>query len=229
MAFVEILNKYSVFIYPNNGKRGGMKKTIVKLVISVVLLTGTLILPAYAAMDYSQLEPKPLAEDINPGITSPSALYMKQALGVPGALTNDCSPVTNVALKNKMVSGKNVGPFKVNGLKPAVEAVERVFAKVKKDNPELYSQLGTAGMLCVRKVTGGNDFSNHSWGTAIDIKINKKLDVRGNNKTQVGLKLLYPYFLAEGFYWGAEFPTEDSMHFEVSKEKITEWKNAGII
>lgn len=205
-----------------------MNKTTVKLLAAFVLLSGTLIEQVYAAIDYTKLQPKPSASSINTGKTSPSPSYMKGVLGVPGALTTDCSAVTNNTLKKKIVT-KNVGPFTVTGLKPAVEAVERVFAAVKRDKPALYSQLGTAGMVCVRKVRGGSDFSNHSWGTAIDIKINKKLDAPGDNKTQLGLKELYPYFRAEGFYWGAEFPTEDSMHFEVSKEKIAEWKAKGKI
>jgi hypothetical protein len=205
-----------------------MKKTTVKLLATFVVLSGALIEQAHAATDYSKLEPKPLASSINNGITSPSPSYMKGVLGVPGALTTDCSAVTNSTLRQKIVT-KNVGPFSVTGLKPAVEAVERVFAAVKRDKPALYSQLGTAGMLCVRKVRGGSDFSNHSWGTAIDIKINAKLDAPGDNKTQLGLRELYPYFYREGFYWGAEFPNEDSMHFEVSKEKIAEWKAKKII
>jgi hypothetical protein len=205
-----------------------MKKTTVKLLAAFVVLSGTLIEQAHAAIDYTKLEPKPSASSINNGITSPSPSYMKSVLGVPGALTTDCSAVTNSTLKQKIVT-KNVGPFSVTGLKPAVEAVERVFAAVKRDKPALYSQLGTAGMLCVRKVRGGSDFSNHSWGTAIDIKINGKLDAPSDNKTQLGLRELSPYFRTEGFYWGAEFPNEDSMHFEVSKEKMAEWKAKGII
>ena len=205
-----------------------MKKTTVKLLAAFVVLSGALIGQAHAATDYTTLEPKPSASSINNGITSPSPSYMKGVLGVPGALTTNCSPVTDSTLKQKIVT-KNVGPFSVTGLKPAVEAVERVFAAVKRDKPTLYSQLGTAGMLCVRKVRGGSDFSNHSWGTAIDIKISRKTDAVGDNKTQLGLRELYPYFRGEGFYWGAEFPKEDSMHFEVSKEKIADWKAKKII
>ncbi|MHC5827253.1 MAG: M15 family metallopeptidase, partial [Nostoc sp.] len=142
---------------------------------------------------------------------------MKQVLGIPGDLTENCSTVQDSRLKKLMVA-QDVGPFKITGFKPAVSVLKQIFAQVKQENPQLYSQLGTAGMLCVRKVRGGSNFSNHSWGTAIDIKINQKLDQTGDNKTQGGLKALYPYFQKEKFYWGAQFPTEDSMHFEASKE-----------
>ncbi|MBD0362843.1 MAG: M15 family metallopeptidase, partial [Coleofasciculus sp. C3-bin4] len=97
------------------------------------------------------------------------------------------------------------------------------------EKPALYNQLGTAGMLCVRKVRGGSDFSNHSWGTAIDIKINGRLDVVGDGRTQLGLKELYPYFYNEGFYWGAGYSgsREDSMHFEASRELVERWRVQG--
>jgi hypothetical protein len=180
------------------------------------------LISAITRVDYSKVVPVP--KNINQNLTSPSADYMKRVLGVPGRLTNDCSSVTNNRLRN-YITTKDVGPFSVTGVKPAVNAVARVMSKVKKDNPRLYSQLGSAGMLCVQKVRGGSDFSNHSWGTTIDLKVNGKLDQRGDGKTQLGLKKLYPYFHKEGFYWGAGFrTTEDAMHFEASKEQIAKWK-----
>jgi hypothetical protein len=196
------------------------------IVLTAALLISVTPIEQALAVDYSQLVPTPAPSELNPGLTSPPASYMKSVLGVPGALTTDCSPVTNSKLKNSIVT-QNVGPFRVTGYKPAVEAVKRIFAQVKRDDPELYSQLGTAGMLCVRKVRGGSNFSNHSWGTAIDIRINGKLDGVGDGKTQIGLKKLYPYFHKEGFYWGAAYSgrREDSMHFEASKEQIQRWLN----
>jgi hypothetical protein len=84
----------------------------------------------------------------------------------------------------------------------------------------------------VRPIPGqppSQNFSNHSWGTAIDITINGALDPRGNGTTQLGLLRLHPYFKAEKFYWGAGFSGgfEDSMHFEASEELIREWQREG--
>jgi hypothetical protein len=201
------------------------RQTFVKL-LTVLLLFVTIISPAHAATDYSQLVAIP--SPVNGGMTSTTATYMKGVLGVPGALTTDCSAVTNAKLQKLMVTD-NVGPFRVTGLKPAVNTLKRIFAAVKRDKPEVYNQLGTAGMLCVRKVRGGSDFSNHSWGTAIDLKMNGKLDAVGDGKTQLGLKELEPYFRAEKFYWGAGFggTREDSMHFEASKQLMESWKAGG--
>jgi hypothetical protein len=179
--------------------------------------------PSLKPIDYTKLGEKPNRNSINQGLESTSADYMKSKFGIPGALTTNCSPVTNPKLKGLIVT-KDVGPFSVTGLKPALSALERVFKQVKTEEPQLYKQLGTAGMICVRKVRGGSDFSNHAWGTAVDIKINNKLDVFGDNKTQLGLKKLYPYFHKEGFYWGAGFKRiEDSMHFEASKQLVEKW------
>jgi hypothetical protein len=198
------------------------------LFIAGFLLLVILVRPA-AAIDYSMSSPKPDRNSINSDLTSPTSDYMKSTLGVPGQLTTDCSPVTNSNLR-KLIVTESVGSFKVTGLKPAVSVIRQIFEKVKTEKPELYKQLGTAGMLCVRKVRGGSNFSNHSWGTAVDIRVNGKLDVFGDDKTQLGLKELYPYFHAEKFYWGAGFSRkEDSMHFEASQQLIAKWKASGEI
>jgi D-alanyl-D-alanine carboxypeptidase len=179
------------------------------------------------AKDYSTRIPLPDRNSINQGLISPTPSYMKSVLGIPGQLTIDCSPVTNTNLK-KLIVVKSVGPFRVTGLKPAVSAIQRIFEKVKAEKPELYKQVGTAGMLCVRKIRGGLGFSNHSWGTTIDITINGKLEPLGSNRAQLGLKDLYPYFHSEKFYWGAGFsPRSDSMHFEASQQLIALWKKSG--
>ena len=181
------------------------------------------------AQDYSTKIPLPDNNSINQGLTSPSPSYMKSALGIPGQLAIDCSPVTNTNLK-RLIVVKSVGSFRVSGLKPAVSAIQRIFDKVKAEKPRLYQQVGTAGVLCVRKIRGGQGFSNHSWGTAIDITINGKLEPLGSNRAQLGLKELYPYFHSEKFYWGAGFsPRSDSMHFEASQQLIALWKKSGEI
>jgi hypothetical protein len=191
------------------------------------LLALSICLAGVAATDYTQLAPKPDRTTINQGLTSPTASFMKSQLGAPGALTTNCSPVTNARLKRLIVT-RNFGPFAATGLKPATEAITRILSKVKSEKPELFNQLGTDGMLCVRKVRGGTDFSNHSWGTAIDIRINRKGDAFGDNKTMIGLAEIYPFFHAEKFYWGAGFSRkEDSMHFEASQELIKKWAEEG--
>ena len=48
-------------------------------------------------------------------------------------------------------------------------------------------------------------------------------------KTQLGLTLLADFFNKEGWIWGAGFGREDSMHFEVSREKLLQWRRLGQI
>ena len=186
------------------------------------------------APDFSSLVRIPT--DINHRVTKARQKTMMDTFGAPGALSDDCTPVTNDKVKRLLVT-TDVGPFRVQGLKPAVEALTRIFANVKRDLPELFSQLGTAGMLCCRRIRRApgrppsTQFSNHSWGTAIDIKIKGALDPRGDGKTQLGLLMLHPFFNEELFFWGAGFSgeTEDSMHFEASDELIRRWTHTGVL
>jgi hypothetical protein len=187
-----------------------------------------------SALDFGSLVSIPTG--INQGLTPASPRLMLDVFGTPGVLSLDCSPVTNERLKKLMIT-RNVGPFAVTGIRPAVEALERVFARVAQQEPELFNQLGTAGMLCCRRVKTkpskplSKNFSNHAWGTAVDIKIKGTLDPRFDGKTQVGLLILHPFFNEEKFFWGAGFDrdSEHSMHFEASAELIKEWQSQGAL
>lgn len=167
--------------------------------------------------------------NINPGVQSAKLQTMLTLLGSPrSSFDVDCQPVTNATLKKLMVL-EDVGPFRVTGLKPAVDDLRKIFADVKANNSELYQSLGTAGMLCCRLVRGTKTgaISNHSWGTAIDIKINDQLDRRGDNKVFTGLIRLAAFFNTHGWFWGAGFGTEDAMHFEVGDARIREFYTTG--
>ena len=92
---------------------------------------------------------------------------------------------------------------------------------IETEQRSVHDALSTAGMLCCRRVRGSKTaISNHSWGTAVDLKIEGKLDARGNDLVQRGLIMIAPIFNRHGWYWGAGFPTEAGMHFEVSREKL---------
>lgn len=146
------------------------------------------------------------------------------ALGNPGIPQDSCG--TPSAALQKLTKTASVGPFRATGLTPAVDALTRVFAAVKSAKPDLYALLGTEGMSCVRYVRGSTSvFSNHSWGTAIDITIGGQLTPQGSTTVQQGLVELAPFMRAERFFWGAAFSTADGMHFEASEELIREWKS----
>jgi hypothetical protein len=162
---------------------------------------------------------KPKACDINSGLSAISARELERVFGRPREkVTTECQPVTNPKLSRRIVT-KDVGPFRVTGLDIAVDSLTLVFADVEREDPELYSLLSSAGMLCCRLVRGSKfTLSNHSYGTALDIKIGGELDRRGDDKVQLGLLGLYRFFHRHGWYWGAEYPTEDSMHWELAAE-----------
>ncbi|MEZ5451691.1 MAG: M15 family metallopeptidase [Thiothrix sp.] len=166
---------------------------------------------------------------MNVGLKSVTQSTMLALLGNPrGSYSRACQPITNARLKNLVVT-KSVGPFRVTGLSPAVSSLADVMLDIKNEQPEVYEQLGSAGMLCARNIRGSNvSISNHSWGTAIDLKINDVLDIVNNDKAQCGLLEISPIFNRHGWYWGAAFSREDSMHFEASDQLIRKWHRGGL-
>ncbi|WP_415183722.1 M15 family metallopeptidase [Phaeovulum sp.] len=164
----------------------------------------------------------------NKGITQPGNRVMLELLGVPrDTKTVDCSGVTQPHLKS-LLETRQIGPITVTMIRPALDSLERIIAKLGESEPEIYGALGTAGALCVRLIRGSDSaWSNHSWGTAIDLKLQGRLDGFGDGGTQFGLLLLAELFNEEGWYWGATYSREDSMHFEVGVETLLKWQAEG--
>jgi hypothetical protein len=167
---------------------------------------------------------------INDGINVSSPSFLREMFGMPREeLSDDCEPMTNPKLKELLVLA-DVGPIRVNMLRPAVESLTRVFERVRKTDVDLYNRISTAGALCVRRIRGSqNSVSTHAFGLAVDLNIDGVLDTLGDGKTQLGLTILSDFFQEEGWFWGAAFGREDSMHFEVSKQMIERWRSAGEI
>jgi hypothetical protein len=161
---------------------------------------------------------------INQGVSSAKQTTMLSALGNPrGDYDDTCQEVTHPRMRN-LIATKDVGPFRARGLVPALEALTTIFAEIKREQPEVYAGLGTAGMLCARFVRGSAPaISNHSWGTAIDLTLDGVLDRRGDDRVQAGLTRIAPIFNRHSWFWGAAFRNEDAMHFEASDELIRRW------
>lgn len=144
-----------------------------------------------------------------------------------GTYTQDCLPPEDPAFRALLVT-HDFGPFRATGIRPAVTALQSIMTDVEAERPDIFSRLGTVGMLCCRLVRGSTTkVSNHAWGCAIDLTIDGELDERGDGRTQKGLLELWPIFNRHGFFWGAAFPTEDSMHFEASDQLIRQWHAEG--
>lgn len=170
-----------------------------------------------------------LARDqFNKGVSQPRNRIMLEVLGQPRQQYGvDCQSVTNPNLK-ALLETRQVGPIRVTMIKPALDSLERIMLRLQAEEPDIYAAMGTAGALCVRLIRGSrSSISNHSWGTAIDLKLEGRLDGFGDGSTQFGLLLVAELFNEEGWYWGATYSREDSMHFEVGVETLRAWKAAG--
>lgn len=167
---------------------------------------------------------------VNKNLSVASPSYLESVLGRPREVLSDrCESMTNKKLSSMLVL-EQVGPIRVQMLQPAVDSLKRVFANVRNTDPDLYARINTAGSLCVRQIRGSRGrTSSHSFGLSVDLNIDGHLDTLGDGKTQLGLTILADFFITEGWFWGAGFTREDSMHFEVSREKIEEWLTQGKI
>jgi D-alanyl-D-alanine carboxypeptidase len=167
-------------------------------------------------------------EKFNQGVTQPRNKTMMALLGPPRTdYGTDCRSISNPNLK-ALVETRQIGPIKATMLKPALDSLERIVAKLKEDEPDIYAKLGTAGALCVRFIRGSNSsVSNHSWGTAIDITLQGELDPFADGTMQIGLVILAEHFNKEGWYWGGGYNREDGMHFEVGEETLKAWVEGG--
>ncbi|PDT91301.1 hypothetical protein CO669_04590 [Bradyrhizobium sp. Y36] len=175
--------------------------------------------------------PVPLASllPINTGLSSAKEETMISLLGSPHM------PLTTVGqnerasdlVKRNLVLERMSPLFRLTGLKPAVDDVKAVLTKAFAKQPTLAEVLSTEGMLSVRmrKPTNGSvstHVSNHGWGTAVDFKV-VGFDAPANTGATVPefIALLIPLFNKAGWYSGVAF--NDTMHFEVSEERIREW------
>lgn len=168
------------------------------------------------------LIPIPPKNIMNVGLSSARESTMLKVLGSPGQLTSDCSdPSPELVMKLKYEV--DVGPFKISGLGYAVESLKLIFAEVKTKLPDVYEAVKKDGVLCVRsRRTNPSKYSNHSWGSAIDIYFGAGVVEQGKQLTHRGVYLLFPFFNSHGWYWGAEFSGDsvDSMHFELAEETV---------
>lgn len=167
---------------------------------------------------------------INTELTVATPAFLVEFLGLPrGELSDTCQPMTNPALREMLVT-EDVGPIRVQMLRPAIDSLREVFEQVRRTDPDLYDRIDTAGSLCVRLVRGsGTSVSNHAFGLAVDLNIDSYLDTLGDGYTQLGLTILADFFRDAGWIWGAAFGREDSMHFEVSRELLEHWRAEGRI
>jgi D-alanyl-D-alanine carboxypeptidase len=166
-----------------------------------------------------------LASDrFNRGVERPRPSVLRELLGDPRqAYSQDCQPVTNPRLVQALET-REVASFRLTMLRPALDSLETVIERLRREEPEIYAALGTAGALCARYVRGSaSSVSSHAWGAAVDLTLTGSLDRMGDASTQFGLVVLAEFFNEAGWYWGAGYGREDSMHFEVGEALLRQW------
>lgn len=168
----------------------------------------------------------PPRTDINSNLHPLDQEFMVSILGIPGKLSQECSPVRR-GLAIRMVT-QSVGPFNVTGYHIAADSLRNVMTEFKTEHPDAYALLKSEGMLCCRAVrgSGGTTFSNHSWGFAVDLRCGV-LDELGSEECAKGLLDLYGVMHKHRWWWGAGFARRDPMHWEPSKELVRDWMKAG--
>lgn len=166
---------------------------------------------------------------VNRDLRIANSRFLRETFGLPREDLNDtCQPMVNARLK-EILFVEQVGPVRVQLLRPAIESLRGIFDNIRRTDPDLYARINTAGSLCVRNIRGSDmSASAHAYGLAVDLNIDGVLDTLGDGRTQLGLTILADFFREEGWIWGAAWGREDSMHFEVSRDKIEEWLEQGL-
>lgn len=183
---------------------------------------------------YTRLVPTPNRKSINSGLSAAKVSTLKDIFGEFPSLPENCSGTPKNAKVRALVETRNVGPFRCTAITPFLDALQRVFAKLKLIHPDLYKIIGSEGGLCYRRVRGGRNPSNHSAGTAIDLTVNGVLppmdfSPESANLIPNGFVVLYSYMHEEGIYWAAGYAggRVDAMHWEAADETLRKWDAEG--
>ncbi len=174
-------------------------------------------------------EPMQLAKKrFNDGVVRPKPAVLREILGEPrSTYSTICQPVTNARLV-RTLEARNFGNFRLTMIRPALDSLQQIIERLKKEEPDIYAAIGTAGALCARYVRGSTkSVSSHAWGVAVDLTMKRDLDRMGDDNTQFGLVVLAEFFNNAGWYWGAGYSREDSMHFEVGEALLRKWAAEG--
>jgi hypothetical protein len=175
------------------------------------------------------VDPMELAKGrFNRDVVRPTPQLLRELLGEPRqSYTQDCQPVTNPKLV-ALIETRQIGSFRLSMIRPALDSLEQIMQRLQAEEPEIYAALGTAGALCARYVRGSaRSVSSHAWGAAVDLTLTGELDRLGDASTQFGLVVLAEFFNEAGWYWGAGYGREDSMHFEVGEALLRQWVAEG--
>jgi hypothetical protein len=161
-----------------------------------------------------------LPRDFDPGRYRAEAFFLALYGASESAVARNCVPVE--------FCGHTVKFNTRCGAADALRAVSADLAKVFAQKPDLrvYTQK-LAGTFNWRKIAGTQRLSNHSFGTAIDLNLDKAAYWRWQTPAQLETfsRKNWPNEIVEtferhGFIWGGKWWHFDTMHFEYRPEII---------
>jgi hypothetical protein len=129
----------------------------------------------------------------------------------------------------QLVQAETIDDFSVNLIKPAFESLKRILDQVEQNELALRKSISVARSLCVRNERGTTRLDPHSFGTAINITIDRQSVPIGRSGTpEVAEKLrrISDYFEHAGWVWGGR---TDPGFFEVGSDLLDQWENAGTL
>ena len=161
-----------------------------------------------------------LPQDFDPGRYRVEAFFLALYGGSESAVARNCAPVE--------FCGHTVKFNARCGAADALRAVSADLAKVFAQKPELRVYVEKlAGTFNWRKIAGTDLLSNHSFGTAIDLNVDKAAYWRWQPPAQLATfsRKNWPNEIVEaferhGFIWGGKWWHFDTMHFEYRPEII---------
>lgn len=165
---------------------------------------------------------------MNSGLTSPPSSRLFGIFGTPGPANNGGLADVTSGLLRRHVESDTIEGMRVELLSTMANALRAAFENVRAaGRDDLLVGLKTAGTLVLRGQHGTSGFvwSNHAFGIAIDFYYGSGPIPQGDLHTYQGILDLYPFFHQQKLYWGAGYHTasrRDSMHFELSLEKLEE-------
>lgn len=145
--------------------------------------------PSHGSIEFWQERTALRDPTVNAGLICPSSSQMVALLGDP-----------NGHRAKSLIATESVGPFRVTGLRPALNSLRTIFVNVRTKHPDLYKILGSNGMHVIRQTRNSSSYSNHAWGIAVDLLIGGKSPRYGDNFSSRGLDALVPFFHKAGWY-----------------------------
>ena len=93
-------------------------------------------------------EPMQLAKKrFNENVIRPTPAVLRQILGEPrSTYSTSCEPVTNPKLLHALDT-RDIGGIRLTMIRPALDSLEQIMARLKKEEPDIYAAILTPGAL----------------------------------------------------------------------------------